>query len=201
MGPSRSVGGIAFALGLVLIFSVLTLILFYAAGGPFGALNDWSIGGSGLLAGSLVLAIRAISRGHSSVAGAILTALALLGAALVAVGAALVISDTTGFLLAGLVESFGFALFGFWLTRLSRSMATSGQWPRRLPALGFATGIVLITGLVVAPGILMGVDDMGTAPWWVWVGFAGWFGIFILLPIWSIWLGTVLLRRASVPAQ
>jgi len=38
------------------------------------------------------------------------------------------------------------------------------------------------------------------APWWVWVGFVGWLGIFILLPIWSIWLGTAL-RRASAPVQ
>ncbi len=201
MGSSRRVGGIAVALGLVLVFSVLTLTLFYAVGAPFGALNDWSIGASGLLAGALVLAIRAHSHGHSSAAGGLLTALAVLGAALVVVGASLVISDTTGFVLAGLVESFGFALFGCWLVGLSRSMASSGQWPRLLPAIGFATGIVLVIGLVVGPGIIMGLDDMGSAPWWVWVGFVGWFGIFILLPIWSIWLGTVLLRRASAPAQ
>ncbi len=201
MGSSRSVGGIALALGLVLVFSVLTLMLFYAVGGPFGALNDWSIGASGLLAGGLVLAVRASSQGHSSWAAAVRTALAVFGAALVVVGAALVISDTTGFLLAGLVESFGFALFGFWLVGLSRSMASSGQWPRLLPVLGLTTGILLIIGLVVGPGIVMGLDDMSSAPWWVWVGFVGWFGIFILLPIWSIWLGTVLLRRASTPAQ
>ena len=200
MGSSRSVGSIALALGMVLLFSVLTLMLFYAVGGPFGALNDWSIGASGLLAGGLVLAVRASSQGHSSWAAALRMALAVFGAALVVVGAALVISDTTGFLLAGLVESFGFALFGSWLVGLSRSMASSGQWPRLLPVLGLATGSLLIIGLVVAPGIIMGVDDMGSAPWWVWLGFVGWFGIFILLPMWSIWFGTVLLRRGSVPA-
>lgn len=200
MGSSRRVGGIAFALGVVLVFSLLTLTVFFAVGGPFGALNDWSIGASGLLAVGLVLAIRASSQGNSSAAGTILTALALLGAALVVVGAWLVISDTTGFLLAGLVESFGFALFGLWLVGLSRSMASSDRWPRLLPTLGFATGILMIIGLIVAPGIVMGLDDMASAPWWVWVGLVGWLGIFVLLPIWSIWLGTVLLRRASTPA-
>ena len=199
MGSARIVAAIALALGIVLLFSVVTLALFFAVGGPFGALNDWSIGSSGVLAVAFVVAIRASGLGRSSVGGVILPALAVLGAALVVVGAWLVISDTTGFLLAGLVESLGFALFGIWLVGLSRSMASSGRWPRLLPTLGFATGILLIVGLIVAPGIVMGLDDMDSAPWWVWVGFVGWLGIFGLLPIWSLWLGTAL-RRASAPA-
>jgi hypothetical protein len=186
------VAAIALALGSVLLFSVVTLVLFFTGGGPFGALNDWSIGASGVLAVAFVLATQASGLGRSSVGGVILSALAVLGAALVVVGAWLVISDTTGFLLAGLVESFGFALFGFWLVGLNRSMASSDRWPRLLPKLGVATGILLIIGLIVAPGILMGLDDMDSAPWWVWVGFVGWLGIFVLLPIWSIWLGTAL---------
>jgi hypothetical protein len=199
MGSVRSVAAIAVALGLVLLVSVVTLALFFAAGGPFGAVNDWSIGASGVLVVAFVLAIRASGLDRSSVGGVILSALAVLGAALVVVGAWLVISDTTGFLLAGLVESFGFALFGFWLVGLSRSMASSSRWPRLMPTLGFATGILLIIGLIVAPGIVMGLDDMDSAPWCVWIGFVGWVGIFVLLPIWSIWIGTAL-RRASAPA-
>lgn len=61
-------------------------------------------------------------------------------------------------------------------------------------------GVVLICGLIVAPGIVMGIDDMEIAPWWVWAGFVSWLGIFVLLPIWSISLGTAL-RRASSPAR
>ena len=200
MGSVRTVAAIALALGLVLLFSVVSLALFFAVGGPFGALNDWSIGASGVLAVAFVLAVRAGGLGRSSVGDVILSVLAVLGAVLVVVGASLVISDTTGFLMAGLVESFGFALFGFWLVGLSRSMASGGRWPRLLPPLGFTTGILLIIGLIGAPGILMGLDDMDSAPWWVWVGFVGWLGIFVLLPIWSIWFGTAL-RRVSAPAQ
>jgi Zn-dependent protease len=111
-----------------------------------------------------------------------------------------VISGTTGFLLAGLVESFGFALFGIWLTGLNWSMETSGRWSRPLARLGLATGVVLIIGLIVAPGIVLGLDDMESAQWWVWVGFVSWLGIFVLLPIWSISFGRAL-RRASSPAS
>ncbi len=192
----RTVAAVALALGIVLLFSLVTLALFFAIGGPFGALNDWSIGVSGVLAVTFVLAIRATDVADASVDGVILRAVAVVGGILVVVGAWLVISDTTGFLLAGLVESLGFALFGCWLIALSRSMAPGGRWPPRLPTLGYATGILLVIGLIVAPGIVMGLDDMDTAPWWVWVGFVGWLGIFVLLPIWSIWLG-VAVRRAS----
>jgi hypothetical protein len=191
------VSAIGIGLGTVLLFSLVTLALFFAIGGPFGALNDWSIGVSGLLAAAFVLAIRWSGLTGGSVSGGVLAAVAVVGAVLVVVGAWLVISDTTGFLLAGLVESFGFGLFGCWLIALSRDMATIGQWPRALPNLGYATGIVLLLGLIVAPGIVMGLDDMETAPWWVWVGFVGWLGIFVLLPIWSIWLGFVARRSAA----
>jgi hypothetical protein len=191
---------IAIALGVVLLFSVVTLALFFAMGGPFGALNDWSIGAAGVLAAALVLSMRAGGLGGSSAGRVVGSALAVIGGVLVVVGAWLVISERTGFLLAGLVESFGFALFGIWLTCLNWAMATSGRWSRRVARLGLATGVMLTIGLIVAPGIVMGLDDMETAPWWVWVGFVSWLGIFVLLPIWSISLGAIL-RRASGPVD
>jgi Zn-dependent protease len=79
-------------------------------------------------------------------------------------------------------------------------METSGRWSRPLARLGLATGVVLIIGLIVAPGIVLGLDDMESAQWWVWVGFVSWLGIFVLLPIWSISLGAIL-RRASGPVD
>ncbi|MDX6631248.1 MAG: hypothetical protein QOH00_3494, partial [Gaiellales bacterium] len=138
---------IAIALGVVLLFSVVTLALFFALGGPFGALNDWSIGAAGVLAVALVLSIRAGGLGGSSAGRVTGSALAVIGAVLIVVGAWLVISGRTGFLLAGLVESFGFALFGIWLTGLSWAMARSGRWSRRVARLGLATGVLLTIGL------------------------------------------------------
>jgi hypothetical protein len=200
MASVRTVATIALALGVVLLFSVVALALFFASGGPFGALNDWSIGAAGVLGVAFVLSTRAGGLDASSRAPVVHSVLAVFGGILVVVGAWLVISDTTGFLLAGLVESLGFALFGIWLTGLNWSMATNGRWSRALARLGLATGVVLGIGLIVAPGIVMGLDDMETAPWWVWVGFVSWLGIFVLLPIWSIWFGTAL-RRASSPVR
>jgi hypothetical protein len=198
MSSVRTVAAIAFALGLVLVFSVVTLLLFVTRGAPFGALNDWSIGLGGVSAVALVLSISAGGLRGSWVGRPIVNGLGVLGGLLVVAGAWLVVSDTTGFLLAGLVESSGFGLFGIWLIAFNRSLAASERWPSPLTTLGLATGVVLAVGLIVAPAIAMGLDDADRAPWWVWVGFLGWLGIFALLPIWSIRLGIILRRSATV---
>ena len=52
-------------------------------------------------------------------------------------------------------------------------------------------------GFAVVPGISMGLDDLETAPGWIWIGYLGWFGIFFSYPIWSIWFGRVLLRGSG----
>ena len=191
MESDRTLGGLAVAIGAVALFSVASLAVFFAVGGPFGAINDWTIGVFGFLTGLLAIGL---GRRGGTTPGMVVTGIAVIGAAIVVLGSALVISNTTGFLLAGLVESLGFALIGVWLIVLNRSIGAATRWPRRLPGLGVVAGIVLLIGIVVVPGIAMGLDDMNTAPGWVWVGFVGWLGIFFLYPIWAIWFGTAMRR-------
>ena len=38
---------------------------------------------------------------------------------------------------------------------------------------------------------------MATAPWWVWIGYIGWLGVYVALPVWAIWLGIVEMRLAA----
>jgi hypothetical protein len=197
MGSDRITGGLAILGGTVALISLTSLAAFFAVGGPFGAINDWTIGVFGFLIGLL-----AVSQGRRDSMtrrppGIVPIGLAVIGAAIVVVGSALVISDTTGFLLAGLVESLGFALIGVWLIVLNRSIAGAPRWPRRLAGLGIAAGLVMVIGFVVVPGIRMGLDDMGSAPPWVWVGFLGWVGIFFLYPVWSIWYGLEVGKEAG----
>ena len=193
----RIVARLAVAAGVVALISVASLALFFAVGKPFGAINDWTIGVVGLLSGLLALTIRSRRIVPAPGLATAWTGAAVVGAVIVVVGSALVISRTTGFMLAGLVESLGFALFGLWLIALNRSMGSASGWPRRLRNLGLAAGIIMALGIVVAPGIAMGLDDAATAPGWIWIGSAGWLGIFFLYPIWSIWFGNTL-RRAEI---
>jgi hypothetical protein len=68
-----------------------------------------------------------------------------------------------------------------------------------LPALARLHGIVGLTtcaclillyagafGLVGVPGILLGIDDMNTAPAWTFVAGLSWAGTYLLFPAWSL---------------
>ncbi len=167
---------LAIAVGAVAIASAISLALFFAIQGPFGTINDVLNGVLAILAGALAWTL------SGSVA---LVYIAMLGALIAIVGSVLVVTGTTGFFLAGLVSSAGFALIGAWLLWYSWSLSTTPA----LRWLGVAAGALMVLGILVLPGIVMRLDDMNEAPAWVWVGFVGWLGIYVALPAWSIWFG------------
>jgi hypothetical protein len=181
--PRNRAGAIATVIGIDMLVSLVTLALFFAVGGPFGAINDWTIGIGGALTALLVVSLDGSARPGAG----FVTALAVVGSILVVVGAALVISDATGFLLAGLVECFGFALVGFWLIALNLAGRRGSASP--LQILGVVAGGLMAIGLIVLPAIVARVDDFDTAPAYVWLGFIGWLAIFVLYPVWAIWFG------------
>jgi hypothetical protein len=169
---------VATLVGIDLLVSVAALAVFFVFGAPFGAINDWTIGIGGVLTLLLVLTLDIPAR------LGVMMAVGVVGSSIVVVGAALVISRTTGFLLAGLVESFGFGLVGLWLIAL---YWTRRESPSRINLLGAIAGAVMAVGLIVLPAVVTGVDDAEAAPGYVWLGFVGWIGIFVLYPLWAIW--------------
>jgi hypothetical protein len=187
-GPRRLVRPLSYGVGIVGLCSTASLATFFAAGEPFGTINDWLIGVTAVLGGALVLVAERtlLDMPH---AGRLLAGAAVAGAAVVAAGSALVLTGTTGFFLAGLVQSVGFALLGAWLLATSRAMARSEGWHRRLTALGTGAGALMVVGLVAVPGVLLRVDDVASAPAWVWIAEVSWLGIFFAYPLWAIALG------------
>jgi hypothetical protein len=181
---SNMTRAVATILGIVLLVSVAALVLFFTVGAPFGAINDWTIGIAGALSALLALTFDGSGRPGVDIGT---KALAVVGSVLVVAGAVLVISRTTGFLLAGLIESFGFALVGIWLIVANGPPSRIGT--SRLRMLGVIAGALMAIGLVTLPAIVTGVDDADTAPGYVWLGFVGWLGIFLLYPIWAIGFG------------
>ncbi|HEX5147575.1 MAG TPA: hypothetical protein VFW02_00750 [Candidatus Limnocylindrales bacterium] len=198
---TRDTGRLAMAVGAVAGASAACLLAFYVAKGPLGTLNDVGNATTGILSAALAWRLRRMVPGR---AGDVVVGTSLAGAALTVVGSTLVISGTTGFFFAGLVSGLGFAGIGAWLVALNRS-ASSASWPRRLRSLGVLTGTLMAFGVALVPGILLRLDDMETAPAWVWIGFLGWFGTFLVYPAWAIWMGTIESRRtgrtAPLPAS
>lgn len=190
---TRDTGRLALAVGTVAGASAACLLAFYVVKGPLGTLNDIGNATTGVLSAVLAWRLRRMVPGR---AGDVVLGASLAGAALTVLGSTLVVSGTTGFFFAGLVSGLGFAGIGAWLVALNRS-AAAAAWPRRLQSLGVLTGVLMAFGVALVPGILLRLDDMETAPAWVWIGFLGWFGTFLVYPVWAIWMGRVESRRAG----
>jgi hypothetical protein len=186
---------IALATGVAGIASTACLGLLFAVGEPFGLLNDLGNGVVGVLSAALAASLargtdRRSDRRSGTRANAAVAAAAVGGAITIA-GSALVVSGTTGFVLAGLVSSVGFACIGLWLADRSRAMARQPDVPRSLVKLGMVAGLTMATGFVAIPGIVLRLDDMATLPGWAWLAFVGWLGTFVLYPVWAIALSRV----------
>ena len=190
---------LATSLGIVGLGSWVSLILLFVVGGPFGVINDLGNGALGLLSGILGVTLwRVDSEAHPGQAF-VGSSVATLGAIVTVVGSVLILLDVTGFFLAGLVSSAGFAVVGVWLIASNRGIAsdTRLRWPRRHLRLGVVAGAVMALGFISVPGIVTGLDNMDSAPGWIQAGGVSWLGTYILFPIWSIWFGRELTRSAK----
>jgi hypothetical protein len=184
-GVDQRVSRTALATAIVTLVAVLSLIIFYAAGGPFGLINDVANGLIGLL--SLALAwlwVRNRRSGWSTLA----LAAAALGAIVMVIGSLLIIFDITGWYLAGLVSSVGSALLGIWLLIANRLHRQAPELPRELILLGMTTAIFMIIGWLAIPGVIDRIDDPQLAPWYVNAGLLNWMGTYVLYPVWCLWL-------------
>ena len=193
-GRMRDTGRLAVATGLVAAGSAVCLGTYFAIGGPFGTINDVGNAATGVLSGWLAWRMR---RRVSSGIGAVAVGAAVVGAAVTVVGSSLVVSGTTGFLFAGLVSSVGFAGIGTWLLVLDRSRDQVVAWPGTVRAIGVVAGALMAVGILTVPAIRLGFDDMETAPGWIWIGFIGWLGVYVVYPAWAITTGILEGRRAS----
>lgn len=191
-----SIGRIAIAIAVVAFFGLVFIALFYSIGEPFGTLNDVCVALGGILSGGLAWMLYPTHRSYAPRVSRFALAAALVGACLAAVGSGLVIFRVTGWLLAGLVTTFGYALIGLWLLGLSYSALRWLAFPRRLAQFGIVAGGVTAIGVLAGPGILAGTDAIGSAQWFVFASmFLGGLGWNILYAIWCVWLGRLLLSQ------
>ena len=184
---------LAFALGAFAAGSAICLGTYFAIGEPFGALNDIGNAATGVVAGGLAWRLRRRSAGSldNLAVGA-----ALAGTATTVAGSALVLSGATGFMLAGLVSTLGFAGIGAWLLAAARD---SEGWSPSLRRSAVVTGALLVFGLAALPAIGLRIDDMAVAPAWVWISSLAWLGVYIGLPVWAFRYAGAVERPTPAP--
>jgi hypothetical protein len=107
----------------------------------------------------------------------------------------LVILKFTGFVLAGWYTGVGNALIGLWLVAFCFSIQNGIGFSNNLITFGLVVGLVMAMGLLGIFGIFAGIDSMESLPWYLNIGYLGFFGTYILYPIWTIILGRNLLIK------
>ena len=189
--PRSAVGWMAIATGASVILAALFLILMYTIEPSFGVVNDVFNAIVGIASGILAWMLYPQHRSRSPLMSRIALILAAVGVILTIVGSVLIIYDFTGYVLAGFYTAVGNALIGLWLAAFCYSTQREGgdSLPHRLVRFGLVVGGMMALGIVCIPGILAGVDSMDALPWYLFVGYFGFIGTYLLYPIWTIWLG------------
>ena len=190
-----TVGWTAIATGIAVILAVMFLILMATVNGRFGTVNDVLNSIVGISSAVLVWMLYAELHARSPWMSQVGLALAAVGAIFTIIGSVLIIFGYTDFVLAGWYTGIGNALIGLWLAVFCTSMLSGGTLPHNLVVFGLVAGGFMVMGLLGIPGILARVDTMESLPWYLGAAYLGFLGTYILYPIWTIWLGRILLSR------
>jgi hypothetical protein len=190
---STTTGWIAMATGASAILAVVFLILMYTVKRSFGRVNDYFNSIIGILSVILAWLLHSAFYTEYPLMSQIALVLMLVGAIFTIIGSILAIFNYTDFVLAGWYSGIGYALIGLWLAAFCYSALRGETLPHNLIIFGIITGAFMAIGLVGIPGIIARIDDMKSLPWFLKVAFLGWFGTYMMYPIWAILLGRHLL--------
>ena len=188
-----TIARVAVGLGVVALTTFVILLAFFTWGGALGFVNDAGNALIGVLAASLA-ALR-----HRPGEATLGVLAAGTGGAIAVVGSWLVMTGTTGFVVAGFVSSVGFGLIGAWLGSLAWSTA-SDAWPPAVRRTGRAASALMAAGgLVAVAGVIGAYDSYESMPPWLWLFAISWIGTYLVLPAWAIGFGRVALRAEEPP--
>ena len=190
-----TIGWMAITIGVSAILAVIFLILMYTVNGRFGTVNDVLNSVIGILSVVIVWMLFAEFHARSPMLSQITLVLAVIGAIFTIIGSVLIIFGYTDFVLAGWYTGVGNALIGVWLATLCYSMLSSETLPHNLIVYGVVVGSFMTFGLLGIPGILARVDTFQSLPWYLGTSYLGFLGTYVLYPIWTIWLGRILITR------
>ena len=195
---SIMIGWVAIATGIAGLLALTFIILFFTVGQPFGTLNDICIALAAILSAVLAWMLYPQYHAQSQLLSKVTLVIAIVGAILVVIGAALAISGVKGWFLSGLYMAAGNAMIGLWALGLNYSALRDNSLPHSLVIFGLVSGMILALGLVTIPGIFRGIDPqeyeltMVNSIWWT-----SSLGYLAIYPAWCIWLGRVILSSSA----
>ncbi|HSN93739.1 MAG TPA: hypothetical protein VLR89_01610 [Anaerolineaceae bacterium] len=191
----NTIGWTGIITGTAAILAMIFLALMVSVSDTFGKINDVFNSLIGIASAVLAWMLYTQFRSQPPALSQIGLALAAFGAVFTIIGSILVMSGSTGFVLAGWFTGIGNALIGLWLISFCYSLLGAAGQPQNLLVFGIVTGAFMTTGLVGIPGITAKIDSMQAMPWYLSIAFFAYLGTYILYPIWAIILGRHLLLK------
>jgi hypothetical protein len=191
---TATIGWTAIATGASAILAVVFLTLMYTVNMSFGSVNDVFNSIIGISSVILAWMLYAEYHARSPLMGQIALLLALVGAIFTIIGSVLIIFGFTDFVLAGWYTGIGNALIGLWLAAFCYSLLSGDTLPHNLVIFGLVVGAFMAVGLIGIPGILARIDSMESMPWYLYIAGFGYFGTYLLYPIWMIWFGRIVIK-------
>lgn len=190
---SPAIGKLTIAMGSTAAISIISLSLFFIFGGFWGPLNDFTIALYALLSAALAWMFHPFFHTRSPRLSYFMLIAAMVGAVIVSIGSALVMSGATSWQLAGSVNALGYGFIGIWLFALNYHARPTDVLPKNLTRLGQISGALSTLSLLNVLGIFGIVDSMSWVSYLAQLGGLGQ----ILLLVWSVWLGRVVLKSTK----
>jgi len=193
---SGTIGWVAFSTGVIGIFAMIFIALFYTVGNPFGTLSDIFNALLAISSGLLAWVLYAGFKKDLTPLNQALLILALIGALVAIVGSVLVIFKFTDWVLAGLYTATGYAMIGLWVIGLNYAARQGSFLPGGMSTFGLVLGVVMLLGFAAVPDLIKGTDSleaMSPVVNGLWqTASLGWL---FLYPIWCFRLGRWILTN------
>jgi hypothetical protein len=178
------------------LLGMISIGLFFTIGGRFGTLNDIFNGILAIMSSLLAWTLYSYFQKLAMPMSIVFLILAFIGTLFAIVGSVLVIFGFTGWYLAGIYTSAGFALLAFWLFGLSYAAFQNHFIPQNLVIYGMITSVIMAFGFAAIPGMIRSMDIQQYFPFTIaslWQ--VTFLGVYILYPAWCIWLSRVLMPK------
>jgi hypothetical protein len=178
----RSAGWAAFVSAAAAIVTVISSIVFFAAGEPFGTLSDVSSVLQVVLMIPIALILHVVLRLQSQTWSLSALIIGIGGMLIAATFQSLLVADVLTYEQVSRVTLTAGAALGLWLLMVNGLALGNGMLPRTLAWIGMFAGAgyeILVAGFWIG-----GQQSI--------VFYIGALGVVIGYPVWAVWLGTVL---------
>lgn len=183
----HAIAGIAIAIPVTAVVSIITLTLLYSGLPFFGPVNDLTNAFAGLLVAILVWKFHALLRERAPSIAVFLLLGAWVGSAAIILNSVLVAFGQMDWKTGGMFTAIGYGLIGIWLLAFHRLVGPQPFLTPGVVRLGTIAAVAMLFGLLAGPMLASGMGF--TANPLVSIAYVGAAVGWLLFPLWSWFLG------------